>query len=82
MDYDTVIEKWGRRLLEEQGEKVSPETPVRVDLNYSVSGGCETCEYTEGVINIRAGKLYVEITSYNFQEALRELVKIAAEEKS
>jgi hypothetical protein len=80
MEYAEVIDKWGRKLLTERGFKVKDETRVDVELTYEVGGGCETCEYTEGVVNITAGKNCLQLTTYTFSEALDELIKIAAGE--
>lgn len=80
MEYKEVIEKWGRKLLTDAGIRVSLDDTVTVILGYEEGGGCETCSYTEGTVEVHSRKGSITLRDYTFSEALNELVKVASEE--
>ena len=80
MDYEEVIHKWGRKLLKEAGKTVKDDEAVSVNLSYQESGYCETCSYTEGVVEIWSSSGSITIESYGFTQALNELIAISSSE--
>jgi hypothetical protein len=79
MKYEDVIQLWGRNMLRSRGYNVSDTESVYVSLGYEISGYCETCEYTVGIIEIRANGYHTTVEGYDFTRVLSELVALSAE---
>jgi len=80
MNYEDILQMWGRKLLADAGFNVSEDVAVKVNLTYEESGGCETCSYTEGIVEVYSSSGSLSLDSYTFSQALNELMKIAASE--